>query len=197
MSTQTSPRNYREAGREAAFRIEKLPANWAHNEICQIDLPSGYRCHVVTKLGNYRFNGDTFTAETTYLGRTVRFSQVSTTVGGEALEDWKPVDAAGKRCKLIIPAIEWHLISNKRNNEKLIFRGEGVLRATIGYSGEGSELTARRDNYSRPLELKEWLIEHYSRKYSIPWMRQGIALLRAVKAEHDRIEYAQSKDMSW
>jgi len=197
MSTQSTPRYYREAGRDAAFRIEKLPANWAHNEICQIDLPSGYRCHVVTKLNNYRFNGDGFTAETTYLGRVVRFSQVSTTVGGEALEDWVPVDVNGKRCKLILPTIEYHLLTNRKRLNKLIFKGAGVLRSTIGYSGEGSELSAERDNYTRPPELREWLIAHYTSKYSLPWINDGVALLRAVKEEHDLIEYAQSKDSSW
>lgn len=197
MSNQPTPRNFTEADRVGAFRYERPPSDWTHNEIVQIDLPSGYRCHVVTRLSNYQFDGDRFTAETTYLGRPIRFAQVATVVGGDALEDWKPVNAKGERIKLIVPAIEYKLLTNNNNKQRLIIKGDGILRSTIGYGVDGKGNGAVHDNYSKPLELKSWLIQHYERKYSIPWIHEGRALLHAVAAEHNQIVYAQGKDLSW
>jgi hypothetical protein len=197
MSNQTSPRNYFEADRVGAFRYGRPPSDWTHNEIVQIDLPSGYRCHVVTRLSNYQFDGQRFIAETTYLGRTIRFAQVGATVEGQALEDWMPVSATGQRVKLILPQIEYRLLTNNKNKQRLIFKGEGILRSTMGYSVEGAEFHAVRDNYTKPTELKSWLIQHYEKKYSIPWIHEGRALLHAVAAEHNQIVYAQGKDLSW
>lgn len=197
MSNQTSPRNFTEADRVGAFRYERPPSDWTHNEIVQIDLPSGYRCHIVTRLSNYKFNGDVFTAETTYLGRVVRFTQVTATPGGEPLEDWKPINAKGERIKLIVPAIEWKLLKQRHGKYWLVLKGEGILRSSIGFSMNGKGVDSNKDNYTKPGELRSLLIDHYTKKYSIPWIHEGRALMHAIADEHERIIRMQEKDMSW
>lgn len=197
MSTQTSPRNYTEAERSGAFRQHSQPSEWMHDEIVQIDLPAGYRCHIITRLNNYQFDGNVFTAETTYLGRPIRFTQVSASIGGSPLEDWKPINAHGQRVRLVIPAIEWKLLTNNKCKQRLLLQGEGILRATIGFGFEGMNVEATRDNYSKMLELRKWLIGHYEKHLGLSWQDDSNAILRAISDEHARIVDAQGKDLTW
>lgn len=197
MSNQQTPRNYFEADRVGAFRYGRPPSDWTNNEIVQIDLPSGYRCHIVTELSNYKFNRDVFTAETTYLGRTVRFTQVTSAPGGEPLEDWKPINARGERIRLVVPAIEWKLLKQRHGRHWLVLKGVGILRSSIGFSMNGKGVDSNKDNYTKPSELRSLLIDYYQKKYSIPWIHDGRALMHAIADEHERIVRMQQADLSW
>lgn len=187
MSVQTSPRNYTEAERSGAFRNELPPSEWQFTEIVQIDLPSGYRCHVITRLSEYELSNGRFYAHSTYLGRRVRFVQSSVVVDGEPLEDWKPVDARGNRIRLIVPSIEMKILRN-RGRYTIDLEGDGILRGRIGYGGDNnSALTVRKEIYTKCTDLRDLITAHWQRQLGINWKSQGAQLIAAVKQVHDQI----------
>ena len=146
------------------------PDQWRNVEIVQVDLPSGYRVHWFTRLTKYRFIEGIQHAETSYNGHTVRFREVASVVDGEAVHDWVPVDARGRRIRFMLPQVEAQIVRLepwKTSSTAIRLDGEGILRGWTGVILSAYEMSFEREHYLHLHRLRELILDHYRPVFQI------------------------------